>query len=150
MGIVTTGTECETGAGRRRGPCVGRAPLIAYTWLASVLVPVAVYVIADGISVDDTAGLLVMYMWVPSFVLANGLMAVYIAQVPPRIMRPLRCLLMWLFVLVYHATFLAGAVLRAQHEIAGLAAKAAFFATVAAYIVSMAVVVAAIKAGEPA
>lgn len=149
MGIVTTGTECEAGARGHRGPCLGRAPLIAYTWLASVLVPVAVYVIADGISVDDTAGLLVMYMWVPSFVLANGLMAVYIGQVPPRIMQPLRCVLISVFVLVYHGTFMAGAVLRAQHEIAGFAAKAAFFATVAAYAASMAVVVAAIKAGEP-
>lgn len=133
----------------RRGPCPGRAPLIAYTWLACVLVPVAVYVIASGIPVDDTAGMLVMYMWLPSFMLSNGMLAVYIGQIPPRIMRPGRCLVMWLFVLAFHAVFIAGAVMRVEHEIAGLAAKAAFFGTVGAYAVTMAVVVANIRAGQP-
>lgn len=147
MGTATTGTACD--ATGRRGPCPGRVPLIAYTWLANVLIPVAVYVIASGIPVDTTAGLLVMYMWLPSFVLANGMMAIYIAQIPPHAVRPARCLIMWLCVLVFHGLFVAGAVLRAEQEIAGLAAKAAFIATVAAYVVAMSVVVANIKAGEP-
>ena len=39
--------------------------------------------------------------------------------------------------------------MRVEHEIAGLAAKTAFFGTVGAYAVTMAVVVANIRAGQP-
>ncbi|MFD5867968.1 hypothetical protein ACFWGD_05035 [Corynebacterium sp. NPDC060344] len=126
----------------------GRVPLIAYTWLACVLVPVAVFVISSGAPIDDTAVMMVMYMWLPSFVLGNGMLAVYLGQVPPRVVRPLRCLLMWVFVLIFHATFILGAVMRIEREIAGLAAKAAFLATVVAYAASMLVVVRAIRAGQ--
>ncbi|WP_295625616.1 hypothetical protein [uncultured Corynebacterium sp.] len=122
--------------------------LISYTWLASVLVPVALFVIASGMALDTTAGMMVLYMWVPSFILGNGMLAVFIARIPMHVFDLARCLRLWACVVFFHALFLVGAVLRVDHAIADAEAKTMFVAVVAAYALALAAAVRGIRAGE--
>ena len=134
----------------RRAACPGWVPLIAYVWAASVVVPIVVFVLIQGRAVDMAAMAMVMCMWVPSFILANGMLAVFLAKVPGRGAGAGRCAAIWGAALAFHVLFAAGAVGRIDQARADFAAQALFTATAVAYVVVLVLATRAIKAGERA
>lgn len=124
--------------------------LIAYVWAASVVVPIVVFVLSEGRAVDMAAVAMVMYMWVPSFILVNGMLAVFLAKVPGRGAGAGRCAAIWGASVVFHVVFAAGAVSRIDQARADVAVQVLFTATAVAYVVVLVLASRAIKAGERA
>lgn len=115
-----------------------------------MVVPIVVFVLIQGRAVDMAAMAMVMCMWVPSFILANGMLAVFLAKVPGRGAGAGRCAAIWGAALAFHVLFATGAVGRIDQARADFAAQALFTATAVAYVVVLVLATRAIKAGERA
>lgn len=139
---------------RKRRPrlvaCPGRVLLVAYAWAATAVVPIAVFVLAQDRSIDAAAATMVSCMWVPSFILSNGMLAVFLAKVPGRAAAPGRCAAIGAATVAFHVLFTVGAVGRIDEAPADSAVQVLFVATVAAYVLALTLAIRAITAGEGA
>lgn len=140
-------TPASAGAAASR-PCPGRTPLIAYTWLASALVPLGMY-LALTAQPRTMAVTMVLHLWLPSFVLGNSMMAVLIGRVPCSMAQARTFLFLAGYVLFTHVVFIGAAIVRSRADEPGALAVASVPVLLVAYLAAMGVVMIATRDGHP-